>query len=366
MTPLESEYLALLDRYQLSAKQEKETFQERYRILQQRGQMRKGAQAVNANMWQELLSDLYRHQPLSQEEKVQRFSQSIEETAPLQGEAVFVEHLLQDKDIQLSEKVYYNVFPTGEFNASAYPTPHGFLCLLNRGILKLVYSIIYNSFYLLSNHQLVLATKDLDNEIAIYICKIIYDYLQKRKLSPIFINGLQLEKELHWSVFHMNVAVRNFIVAHEVGHIALGHGRQQFRAISLEEENISVLKRSHQQEFEADLFAQDLLLYSDQNSSFPVDVVGGGIAFLLIHLMIWNVQSKISRVPQLYRQPTDSHPSSFARIQRLDQFLGPRLPHTEDRNGLRDCVLLQRILKTIERMHLQISPEGQLVIHPTP
>jgi hypothetical protein len=43
--------------------------------------------------------------------------------------------------------VYFNIFPTSDFNACAQATPHGYLCLLNQGLCELLYNVSLACLY---------------------------------------------------------------------------------------------------------------------------------------------------------------------------------------------------------------------------
>ena len=359
---LEADYFNLLTHYHLPIPTKDLSFEERYKIIQDRRNNNNKAFQKNATTWQSLISAVFLDTEIGLEEKVKLLSQHIQNSSPLEGNARFIGSLLVDKRISLSQPIYFNIFPTGEFNAGAYRTENGTLCLLNKGILKLIYSITYNCFYLLSERAFQ-TKKNIKSQVAGYVIKVICDYLTKNNLSPIFINQLELDKDSAMDVLCMNIAVRNFIVAHEVGHIVLGHIETENRLLMLDKDaSIPITNRSYEMEFEADAFAQELLLYSDMQQRLPISIVSGGIAFFLIHLMILNVQAKLKGDIRLYQKTTESHPSTFERLQRLDNFLQPLLPTKESRVGLANCTVLQSILLEIEQFEISIEENEKLIL----
>jgi Zn-dependent peptidase ImmA (M78 family) len=169
----------------------------------------------------------------------------------------------------LPTEVYFNEFPTGEFNANARLVDDGALCLLNYGLVETLYNLSLCCCFPMRETQLGLkltmemeaksdprAVQAVSNAVAV-----IYGYLKGDHGRP-----YAFEEKFDPTPFllasHIDRSMRLFVLAHELGHVCCNHlSRGKMRALG---SAVDVCATRQDQEFEADLFAQNILLQLDQ------------------------------------------------------------------------------------------------------
>lgn len=361
---LRKDYLNLLKRCNLKEENNKASFRDRFDFIIERSASGKAEHVYSTNLWNELIKDFpYVSAKQSLDAKVDDISKNLKANPPLHGHSIFINNLIKAYGLNLSEEIYFNVFPTNDFNASAHCTENGHIVLLNRGVIKLIHNVIYNSFYLISDQYLTSNNKTaFEKKVTAHTIKVIAEYLLSDQHKSFFVDRYELDLESFYSAFYLIGAVKNFIVGHEVAHVLLGHSAQGNikNIIAGSRENVEVISKSHAQEFEADDLAQRLLIFSDQNNlSFPS--IGGGIAFLLLDLMVLSIHSKLSNNPKLYYSDSESHPSAIERIKKLDQLI-QRFDYEPIKEGLANCTVLQKQLSMIKEATIKFDQLGTLKI----
>lgn len=291
---------------------------------------------------------------------------------PLDDYVAVVTEAMALKGVGPPENVYFNVFPTGEFNAVARPAGGGYLCLLNTGLLRLLSNVAHAACFpvRVSDDQILLDEKGAEDEeisslevtLAAAV-KVILNYLRyemhaypmptNRRLSP-------------WGAIHATAlarAMKTFALAHEVGHVVLDHCSSRCtRTVVVPTGELEVTSKSHRDEFDADLWAQNLLLMSDAVDLKRIPMAVGGIAFLTVHLMVLHVCCKLRGQPFHLDQPTESHPPSTFRLSRLRSVLEQTLAREQLERVLTLWALLARVLELIKLSDIQVSDE-QVSIH---
>jgi hypothetical protein len=285
--------------------------------------------------------------------------------------------VLNDMNIPLAKEIYFEEFPTRQFNACVKPTPSGLLCLLNTGLLKLIYHVAVVSFgsvYGEINLNKVDKNFSLLDISTLAVIRIIINYLNGKDHTHVLIDGFSIEDDGLFAASGLSYAIRLFVLAHEIGHIALGHSENLGReiiashAVDVVEsevntekyENKVIVSRSQTEEFEADKFAQEILLHIDERKYFLAPIASGGLGFLIIHLMIITVYSKISGISVADLSQSESHPSSLSRIKMLDELLSVYYSNRDDRENLSNCIVLQKVLSKIEQS--TIVQDGEDII----
>jgi hypothetical protein len=117
--------------------------------------------------------------------------------------------------------------------------------------------------------------------------------------------------------------MKHFVTAHEVGHVICGHlDGGESRLISIRGHVLEVVRKSYEQEFEADLFAQEALALADQQRENLFgdswSFMAGGVCFLLASQILEVAASKLSTDS---KEPSGTHPPDTERIDRLLTFI---------------------------------------------
>lgn len=116
-------------------------------------------------------------------------------------------------------------------------------------------------------------------------------------------------------------AMVSFVVAHETSHVLLGHIQAASPRRSLLNSNWeSVVSETRQQELDADLSAQRILIGAEDSEPSGVSPAGG-IAFLAAYLFIKKLAAKLVDVPFEDSSPRDSHASAQERIALLADYI---------------------------------------------
>lgn len=260
---------------------------------------------------------------------------------------------LQQQNIDIPFDMYINVYPTGEFNARAVPSRSGVLCLLNKGLTKLIYHLACASCYpIRGSGKQVFWDDHVPSEnhpswrlIAVgFAARFVKHYLNSNiykfpvsKEYPISPHGLLIANKITY-------AMKMFIVAHEVSHILLGHVKAN-NANS----NMSFSKllhgwnRSHMDEFKADRKAQQILIWIANRQNDDILVICGGICFFIAHLIVLHVTAKLNKTELNVCTASETHPATSDRIKILERNLIRRL----NEHQLKEISILVSIMKSL-------------------
>lgn len=253
---------------------------------------------------------------------------------------------LRQQGRNIPADVYFNEFPTGDFNACAIRSKNGYICLLNDGLLQLVKHISYSCFYPLKvdrfdhGHNTVIFSVDMStleriDDNAKYqhaiknIIETIYKY-NRYQLHEHPIFELEFEHGADLMAEDCSTAMRTFVVAHELAHILLGHFNDySICSINTPLGTLEVCTKDQEKELEADAEAQKILLAIDASdkaniSSFDAkdktilsSFADGGICFLAVAMMIEHFSSMI----ETNSCTSSTHPPTLLRLNSLIKIL---------------------------------------------
>jgi hypothetical protein len=244
-----------------------------------------------------------------------------------------VQKILKIQGVDLPMEVYFGTFPTNDFNANARRTANGALCLLNQGLTAFLYHFSVACCY-------PIETTAAAGKGATVRIPERFLYSEMPKLQEAFGGALltayyYLTRSQHeypttfsdsYDPFGfatanlLTYAMRAFVVAHELSHVLLGHvddSAASVRSAVTPVGEVTVLSRNQQQEFEADVMAQRILMAADRLLPNSGLYASGGICFLATHLFVQQLAAKMFDVPFDERSPTNSHPPARDRISNL-------------------------------------------------
>ena len=184
----------------------------------------------------------------------------------VQAQAKEVEQLIErsyGKRAFSDRPIYAAEFPTGTLGAQAVETQHGFLVLVNVGLIHfLEQTLVLMYGHLLRWRREKSRQSDADAAEILY-CHLI-TYLTGRIPPPPNIDVSPFETDLQTRILYsyFKNACLKFILGHEYAHIAAGHFEEtkEYLPLSTCVGNLTVLRKSWLQEFEADEIATRALL----------------------------------------------------------------------------------------------------------
>jgi len=289
-----------------------------------------------------------------------------------------VKQALSASNSQLPGDVYFNTFPTDDFNACARVTPNGFLCLLNQGLCELLYNVSLACVYPLragtgeelfaKQSELVsllpspqdLATDPKFAEALAVLVVTIYKYLRYEVHDQV---STLSEKFPRWAASvaaGMSIGMRTFAVAHEIAHVKLGHlNAAKIRRMIPQSGPLEVASKSQDQEFHADMEAQMILLNIDANRYHPIfpPHACGGLCFFAVASMIEAVAPKL--LPLSVRPPTcDTHPKTHARLDILRRLLARTLSGSDYNYLMNIYALFDRYTQLLATAEVEKSKTG--------
>jgi len=274
-------------------------------------------------------------------------------------EAVFDALPNPDRE-KLRGRIFAGDFPTGDFNAHAVRVPDGtgYVFLLNVGLMSLIYD---TAKLLLSQSRWatfdqggnpIQGTETGRSEISYKeagqsLRDMIYNYVKLKEWTPPQERFVIKDETRNLILGMLALAADKFVLAHEFGHAILGHlDRSQCCSISVPDVGItlSVVSKSYEDEFTADLVAGALILeslpkeISNRHEAFTAEVsVAGPFLFFEIARLIEKVaEAKYVTHPPTgqryqvlktaFRKPLPEQAFSFTKsvvtlLQSFEQFL---------------------------------------------
>ena len=370
---LEAEYLALLNRYGLQPIQPVERPAKTLRRLREMARDGSPTDLRNYSLQTIELVDALNEKTGGKVEPALLERQVYDGTGELDQSVTKILSVLQSRRQQLDLPVYINVFPTGEFNACAKPTPNGVLCLLNTGLLRLLHRVAVACCYPVhsTKNGISFLEGEPKREIPAHIIglssvvRVILRYQFEGNLKPQMAKDTKLDP---WGMIvatAINFAMEAFVVAHEVGHGVLGHTNiKHLRQVLTPHGHLESLSPSHRQEYEADLWAHSVLIESDKVKGHHFPLACGGLCFLTVHLMLLEVISKITNQKILSERSSLSHPTSTDRMRALHKEVREMESQEYKANTLQLWALLWRILEIIQSSNIQMDKESITVQTP--
>ncbi len=269
--------------------------------------------------------------------------------------------------------IYINEYPTGDFNAISIPTGNGILCLFHTGLLRLLYLVSLSSAYMVSSSEEGITYIDPvkrpreESREYLSLCmttQLIIDYLLHRNLNARVLQGYHHDTWGLIVAWSLSYSMKAFVIAHEIGHAILGHLQKgKTRRIPTSRGPITGISQSHKDEYEADLWAQSILLKSDKKGKALFGLSGGGLSFLIVYLMILHIRKKIMKYPDLPLSST-THPSTTDRIKALDTYLESHYKDNSENELLAPTAMLWRVQDLIARSEIQITHDYLKVYPP--
>ncbi|MCK4292436.1 MAG: hypothetical protein KAY65_04520 [Planctomycetes bacterium] len=259
---------------------------------------------------------------------------------PFEGAAKLVRKVADKRLAHALNSIYFNVFPTEEYNAICAATANGYLCLINNGIDALA-TIISASLALCTVEvdgqpslvKLDYLIRSVEGRIAV---NSIFDILVKcvtcKKLVP-SSELLSLPQEpFQWNIMAcLELSLKAFVVSHECSHVVLNHfDSSRIQHATTPSGDIEVRNPDFAAEFAADQEAIRILLRIahvmgyDSGISFSV----GGSMFLAIAILIEIVDGRINRAENKRMLYGDTHPAAQVRLMRINEYTRGALPRS--------------------------------------
>ncbi|KGM39779.1 hypothetical protein JY96_06370 [Aquabacterium sp. NJ1] len=270
-----------------------------------------------------------------------------------------ISRALKQDGVDLPSGILFAEYPTHRFNACVVSTAQGNLCLINTGLIKLLYHVSVAANYAYDEDGRLGAVDSAPVKVATaLVLSGVAQYLGTGVHVHVQATGHVLPPEGLYDATALAYAMRLFVLAHEIGHVVLVHTEvedAQTRVCALAE--TSVICREQRDEFAADRFAQDVLLNIDQHGFFAEPVAAGGLAFLMVHAIVLRVSAQLGHATPIRPGDEESHPPTMERIKALDVHLDTTYGEG-NREALGLCVVLQRILIAIEHFEIVAIGDG--------
>jgi hypothetical protein len=244
-----------------------------------------------------------------------------------------VEHQLNHLNRSLHLPYLIRAFPLGKVNACATPASGGGLILINMGVMMMLHQSIKALVWRTRLGTLDDGTFD-DDATSRMLAEIlgeylIHDYTTAAHRQP-WVAGPRLEM-----VNEVRDAAEAWIIAHELGHLALGHLSGRRVTLRTLVGNVHVIERTRQEEHEADDFATEVVMScwtsGCPHSSFITSRFGGlsffapGVSVGAGIVVLMRMTDMIHEILQKVWSETivRTHPSGHERIERqVPRFLG--------------------------------------------
>lgn len=285
-------------------------------------------------------------------------SSSRKESDMINDELQKLLEIVPKKHQQLfKNRIFVGEFPTGDFNAHAVRVPEGsgYVILVNVGLIMFIYAVAEIIFSQIEFGTVkynnngkpivdkVLGTREISYEEAgVYFQDTIQRYVNLKRYDPskekIIVKGgakLVLLSKL-------GSAAVNFVLAHELGHLLLGHlDSEQTRLVTVPGIGIKVpvISKSWENEFKADLiggflFVKNLLNKVDDGFTGPdsKNSIGGPFLFFELLRLIEKAQGLAKYT---------SHPPTKQRYEALETHLMSIVPQNSFSISKRIVSLLQ-------------------------
>jgi hypothetical protein len=216
--------------------------------------------------------------------------------------------------------VMFGLNPTGDFNAHVEPVAGGALILMNAGTMDLLFTILKINLAASGSEQ---DPPKLNQEQTAMVLAEAFNAYLYGEFSLLAWPLPPLDPKREEPLAYLLRAGEGFMLAHELGHVALGHVRPP-ATVGGEAE----VRLTPETELEADKFGVDLLIHSAalKNDDPTTQFLAGGIMnFLIVEL----TKSALARVFQLEQVIVGTHPALEDRFKSVGALLNERFPSAE-------------------------------------
>ncbi len=221
---------------------------------------------------------------------------------------------------ELPFDVFFGLNPTGEFNARVKPVAGGALVLMNAGTMDLLFSVLKANLAASGDDQDPPPLNDEQTGMVLAEAFNAYLYGEFSIRAWALPRLDSKREEFLWFVLR---AGEQFMLAHELGHIARGHLRLPIGTGAPPE-----VRLTPETELEADEFALDLLArgYGFSKDDPRVQFLAGGMLnFLAIEL----TKSILAQEFQVEQVTAGTHPALKDRWDHLGKLLNERFPSAD-------------------------------------
>lgn len=251
---------------------------------------------------------------------------------------------------KFSVPVYVDELPIDSFNGRMFPSESsaGYFCMLDHGLFRLLTHVSMAAL-LMTNVDIspneerpYLTNPDLRISAVAVVKETMEAYLANQAHPLVMPASYWLDEGGIYGANGLSFAMKVFVVAHEFGHIQLAHFSKGHAPVTREEQ--------WQREFEADQFAQEVLLVLHEAAVTSMPVLSGGLAFLLVDLIRQRVFGASRGIRRSILEKSGGHPPPLQRIKRLDDWLTQKSAASGEqlRQALTDVQLLQWIAVDLE------------------
>jgi hypothetical protein len=220
--------------------------------------------------------------------------------------------------ITVDEKVFPGVYPTYSFNAQARAEGDGYLILVDTGCFETIEAAV----------TILLRPWTHDQKTTMFV-RTIRDYCRhgrltrSEELKEILSekeNGLEIATELQMAeeiTPGLTNACERFVIAHEYGHVIRGHFAGALSTDAGANHELQVIYKEHEKEFEADLWALNVLIRQTDmyDARMRLITYAGALIPLGICLLVEDC-----RKMELKRNVGDSHPPALERMRLLQTY----------------------------------------------
>lgn len=200
-----------------------------------------------------------------------------------------------------------------------------------------------------STSVLEVGNKAADRETAARVARFSFGYLRWTGSTWVPIDPVLPEMNFQVAVMAM-AAATNFILAHEAGHVALGHLKQDHRRLAFGPVVDVVDCGGNAQEHEADLFAAKAVFCPDGPGPISNDMQA--------ELRLFGIRMALQAIAQLdqtyFLQRAETHPSAEVRYAEIIQGLGIEHLFGGDLSILGLAGRFSRDIRTPTSSHLSI------------
>ncbi|WP_158751545.1 hypothetical protein [Streptomyces bicolor] len=306
--PLEAEYRALLERRGVGHLAARPT-PEQINALIDRLEMGE----------KDLHADLIR--------SIRRGDYSVLHQNPYDGIRTDLLHTLQLSGIELPGPVYVGEYPHNSFNAQACVVPGGTLILVNTGLMTLLFQV---AKLVGASFRTFTRTEDAGMQFEEETAEMIRQWDRARKtvakavVAYIFHGDARRAGRIPVDADSRALlgvplagAARDFVVGHEFGHFLAGHLHEPAARTRSGE----WIRKSHQQEFEADEIGALLMLRRLENPGDQIQknfAVAGPFLFFAIDHLVTRVRNEINDIPAglivTDHPPSDERAAALRRL----------------------------------------------------
>lgn len=281
-----------------------------------------------------------------------------------------IKNAYEKRGVIIDDSLYFNEFPTGSFNAEISPVDNGYLCLINRGLLRLLYGLSFSALYPVKGKidgtpfdtKVILQTnidknnKRVPESILAAIVRS-YNYIRNCDTDPVYSYKEKIDPASMLISNSLCIGMKSFVICHEISHFSLGHlNKSKTIKKIVNNDTIEVLEVSHDMEFDADIDAlETLIVMSEEEQELPTPYFAGAVCFFYVQLIIEIVNNKLHSSESCEES---THPSTVERIKRLRAYLEKRFSSDVYSNFLELEFIFYHMVTSINESKLTMTEEG--------